>query len=69
MSHGCGDDFSQAIFPVIYPWSQFINGIVGDVNVEKPASCADHEGDLVWSSNHITWSRSRIIYYLWLADQ
>ena len=54
MSHGCGEDFSHAIFPAIYPWSQFINGIVGDVNVENPASCADHEGDLVWSSNHIT---------------
>ena len=54
MSHGCGEDFSHAIFAVIYPWSQFINGIVGDVNVENPASCADHEGDLVWSSNHIT---------------
>ena len=47
MSHGCGEDFSHAIFPVIYPWSQFINGIVGDVNVDRPTSCADREGDLV----------------------
>ena len=42
MSHGCGEDFSRAIFP----WSQFINGLVGDVKVEKPALCADREGDV-----------------------
>ena len=42
MSHGCGKDFSRAIFP----WSQFINGLVGDVKVEKPALCADGEGDV-----------------------
>ena len=42
MSHGCGEDFSRAIFP----WSQFMNGLVGDVKVEKPALCADGEGDV-----------------------
>ena len=42
MSDGCGEDFS----PTILPWSQFINGLVGDVKVEKPASCADFEGDV-----------------------
>ena len=42
MSHGCGEDFSRAIFP----WSQFMNGLVGDVKVEKPALCADWEGDV-----------------------
>ena len=54
MSHGCGEDFSHAIFPPIFPWSRFINGTVGEVNVERPTSCADSEGDVVWSSNHIT---------------
>ena len=42
MSHGCGEDFSRAIFP----WSRFMNGLVGDVKVEKPALCADREGDV-----------------------
>ena len=42
MSHGCGKDFSHAI----YPWSQFIKGFVGDVKNEKPALCADREGDV-----------------------
>ena len=42
MSHGCGKDFSHAI----YPWSQFIKGFVGDVKDEKPALCADREGDV-----------------------
>ena len=42
MSHGCGKDVSQAIFP----WLQLINRFVGDVKVEKPALCADPEGDL-----------------------
>ena len=46
MSHGCGKDFSHAIFPVIYPWSQLIKGFVGDVKDEKPALCADREGDV-----------------------
>ena len=42
MSQGCGKDVLLAIFP----WSQFIDGVVGDVKVEKPALCADPEGDL-----------------------
>ena len=56
MSHGCGKDFSHAIFPVIYPWSQLIKGFVGDVKDEKPALCADREGDVRSgvSRNHIS---------------
>ena len=42
MSQGCGKDVLLAILP----WSQFIDGVVGDVKVEKPALCADPEGDL-----------------------
>ena len=42
MSQGCGKDVLLAILP----WSQFIDGVVGDVKVEKPALCADAEGDL-----------------------
>ena len=42
MSQGCGKDVLLAIFP----WSQFIDGVVGDVKVEKPALCADPEGDV-----------------------
>ena len=43
MSHGCGKD----VFVAIFPWSQFMNSVVGDVKkVEKPASCADPEGDV-----------------------
>ena len=42
MSQGCGKDVLLAILP----WSQFIDGVVGDVKVEKPASCADPEGDV-----------------------
>ena len=42
MSQGCGKDVLLAIFP----WSHFIDGVVGDVKVEKPALCADPEGDL-----------------------
>ena len=42
MSQGCGKDVLLAIFP----WSQFIDGVVGDVKVEKPVLCADPEGDL-----------------------
>ena len=42
MSQGCGRDVLLAILP----WSQFIDGVVGDVKVEKPALCADPEGDL-----------------------
>ena len=56
MSHGCGADFSHAIFPVIYPWSQLIKGFVGDVKDKKPALCADREGDVRSSvaRNHIS---------------
>ena len=56
MSHGCGADFSHAIFPVIYPWSQLITGFVGDVKDKKPALCADREGDVRSSvaRNHIS---------------
>ena len=42
MSLSCGEDFSRAIFP----WSQFINSLVGDVKVQKPALCADFKGDV-----------------------
>ena len=42
MSHGCGKDVSHAIFS----WSQLINRFVGDVKVERPALCADPEGDV-----------------------
>ena len=42
MSQGCGKDVLLAILP----WSQFIDGVVGDVKVEKPALCADPEGDV-----------------------
>ena len=42
MSQGCGKDVLLAILP----WSQFIDGVVGDVKVEKSALCADPEGDL-----------------------
>ena len=42
MSQGCGKDVLLAIFP----WSQFIDGVVGDVKVEKSALCADPEGDV-----------------------
>ena len=42
MSQGCGKDVLLAILP----WPQFIDGVVGDVKVEKPALCADPEGDV-----------------------
>ena len=42
ISLSCGEDFSRAIFP----WSQFINSLVGDVKVQKPALCADFKGDV-----------------------
>ena len=42
MSHGCVKDVSHAIFSRL----QLINRFVGDVKVEKPALCADPEGDV-----------------------
>lgn len=40
MSHGCGENILNAIIP----WSQFIYGFLGDVNIQRPASCTDKEG-------------------------
>jgi len=41
MSHGCGGNILNAMLP----WSQFVNGLVGDVKVQKPAMCVDTEGE------------------------
>ena len=40
MMHGCGEKIANAILP----WSQFIDGFVGDVDIERPALCRDSEG-------------------------
>lgn len=41
MSHGCGENLLKAIMP----WSQFYKGFVGDIKVQRPATCADAEGE------------------------
>ena len=48
MSHGCGKDVLPGL---LLTWSQFIAGVVGEVKVEKPALCADPEGDVRTASN------------------
>ena len=48
MSHGCG---KVVLLGPLLPWSQFITGVVGEVKVEKPALCADPEGDVRSASN------------------
>ena len=48
MSHGCG---KVVLLGPLLPWSQFITGVVGEVKVEKPALCADPEGDVRTASN------------------
>jgi len=40
MMHGCGENIANAILP----WSQFIDGFVGDVDIQRPALCRDSEG-------------------------
>lgn len=40
MMHGCGENIANAMFP----WSQFIDGFVGDVEIQRPALCRDSEG-------------------------
>ena len=40
MSQGCGVILLNAIIP----WSEFKNGIVGNVTVQNPALCTDNEG-------------------------
>ncbi|CAH3185718.1 unnamed protein product, partial [Porites evermanni] len=59
MSHGCGKDFSHAI----YPWSQFIKGFVGDVKDEKPALCADREGYRFMVFNNNTSQPSQTSFF------
>ena len=48
MSHGCG---KGVLLGLLLPWSKFITGVVGKVKVEKPALCADPEGDVRTASN------------------
>ena len=43
MSHGCGESLVNAILP----WSQFISGFVGDVDIQRPALCRDSEGEYI----------------------
>lgn len=43
MSHGCGESLVNAILP----WSQFISGFVGDVDIQRPALCTDSEGEYI----------------------
>ena len=47
MSHGCGENLLNAIVP----WSQFIDGFVGDIKVQRPALCTDNEGE--WEDSSI----------------
>ena len=48
MSHGCG---KVVLLGPLLSWSQFITGVVGEVKVEKPALCADPEGDVRTASD------------------
>ena len=43
MSHGCG---KGDLVGLLLPWLQFITGVVGELKVEKPALCADPEGEV-----------------------
>ena len=40
MSHGCGEDPMNPIFR----WSQFKNGLTGDVEIQRTTTCRDSEG-------------------------
>ena len=41
MLHGCGG----IIFNAIVPWSKFSDCFVGNVTIQRPAQCADVEGN------------------------
>ena len=58
MSHGCG---KGVLLGLLLPWSQFITGVVGEVNVENPALCADHEGDVRMQVTAATYREHTIV--------
>ena len=58
MSHGCG---KGVLLGLLLPWSKFITGVVGKVKVEKPALCADPEGEYALQVTAATYREHTIV--------